>query len=152
MQYITVYTPNSVHLNQITPSTPTTVSLAVFRRNLLPLLIRWHLSSGPYANLRTYQSPRRHLSSHRSQAQHGKKTLPISLCTFLLGQACLNKIRSRWLSSRRRGPRRPRSRRSCRNALMIPMSITASLVVVSYPIAAHQLGSILSCLLIRGKR
>ena len=26
LQYITVYTPNSVHLNQITPSTPTTIS------------------------------------------------------------------------------------------------------------------------------
>ena len=38
MQYITVYTPSSLHLNQITPSTTTTVSLAAFRQNLLPLL------------------------------------------------------------------------------------------------------------------
>jgi hypothetical protein len=66
MQYITVCTPNSVHLNQITPSTVTIVSLAAFRRNLLPLLIRWRLSSGPYANLRTFQSPRRRLSSYHS--------------------------------------------------------------------------------------
>jgi hypothetical protein len=136
MQYTTVYTPNSVHSNQITPSTTTTVSLVAFRRNCLPLLIRWRLSSGPCANLRTSRSPTRRLSSHRSQAQHPKKTLPASLFMLLLGQACLNKIRSRWLSSRRRGPRRSRSRRSCRNALMIPISTTASLVDVSYPNSA----------------
>jgi len=136
MQFITVYTPNSVHSNQITPSTTTTVSLAAFRRKLLPLLIPWCLSSGPCANLRTFRSPTRRLSSHRSQTQHPKKTLPASLCTLLLGQACPNKIRLRWLSSRRRGLKRSRNRRSCRNALMIPISITASLVDVSYPKSA----------------
>jgi hypothetical protein len=57
MQYITVYTPNSVHSNQTTPSTPMTVSLVAFRRNLLPLLIRWRLSSGHCANLRNFRSP-----------------------------------------------------------------------------------------------
>ena len=92
MQYITVYTPNSVHVNQITPSTLTTVSLAAFPRNLLLLLIPWRLSSGPCANLRASRSPTRRLSLHRSQAQHPKKTLPASLCTLLLGQACPNKI------------------------------------------------------------
>ena len=133
MQYITVYTPNSVHLNQITPSTATTVSSAAFRRNRLPLLIPWRLSSGPCANSRASRSPTRRFSSHRSQAQHPKKTLPASLCTVLPDQACPNTIRSCWLSSRRRGPRRSRSRTSCRNALMIPISITASLVHISYP-------------------
>ena len=39
MQYITAYTPNSVHLNQITPCTATTVSLVAFHRKLFPLLI-----------------------------------------------------------------------------------------------------------------
>jgi len=137
MQFITVYTPDSVHSNQITPSTTTTVSLAACRRKLLPLLIRWRLSSGPCANLRTFRSPTRpHLSSHRSQAQHRKKIQPASLCMLLLGQACPNKIRSRWLSSRRRGLKKSRNRRSCRNALMIPISTTASLVVVSYPRSA----------------
>ena len=113
IQYITVYTPNSVHSNQITPSTATTVSSAAFHRNPLPLLIPWRLSSGPCANLRALRSPTRRFSSHRSQAQHPKKTLPASLCTVLLDQACPNTIRSCWLSSRRRGPRRPRSRTSC---------------------------------------
>jgi hypothetical protein len=40
VQYTTVYTLNSVHLNQITPSTTTTVSLAAFHGNLLPLLVQ----------------------------------------------------------------------------------------------------------------
>jgi len=133
MQYITVYTPNSVHSNQFTPCPTTTVSLAAFHRNLLPLPIPWGLSSGPCANLRTSRSPTRRSSSYRSQARHPKKTLPASLCTLLLGQACPNKIRSRWLWSRRRGPRRSRSRRSCQNALMIPISTTASLVDIFYP-------------------
>ena len=131
LQYITVYTPNSVHSNQITPSTPTTVSLAVFLRNLLLLLIRWHLSSGPSANLRAFRSPRRPFFSHRSQAQHPKKTLRASLCTLLLDQGCPKKTRSCWLSSRRRGPRRSRSRRSCRNVLMAPISTMASPLEVS---------------------
>ena len=132
MQYITAYTPNSVHLNQITPFTPTTVSLAAFLRNILPLLIPWRLSSCPCADLRTSRSPTRHFSSHHYRAQHPKKTLPTSLCSLLLGQACPNKIRSHWLSSRRRQTRRSRNRRNCWNALIIPMSITASLVNVSY--------------------
>ena len=59
MQYITVCIPNSVHLNQIMPSTTTTVSMATFRRNILPHLIPWRLSSGPCANLRTFRNPRR---------------------------------------------------------------------------------------------
>ena len=136
MQYTIVYTPNSVHLNQITPSTTTTVSLAAFPRNHLPLLILWRLSSCPYVDLRTFRSLTRHFSSHHSQAQHPKKTLPASLCTLLLAQAYPNKIRSRWSSSRRRGTRRGRNWRSCRNALIIPISITASVVDVSYSYSA----------------
>ena len=54
MQYITVYTPNSVHWNQFTTFTTTTVSLGAFRRNCLPLLIPWHLLSGPCASLRAF--------------------------------------------------------------------------------------------------
>ena len=95
IQCITVYTPNSVQLNQITPSTPTTVSLAAFPRNLLPLLIRWRLSSCPCADLRTFLSPTRPFFSHRSQAQYLKKTLPACLCSLLLVPVCPNKIRSR---------------------------------------------------------
>ena len=133
MQYTIVYTPNSVHLNQITPSTPTTVSLAAFLRNLLLLLIPWHLSNGPYANLRAFRGPTRRLSSYRSQAQHPRKTLPASLCTLLLDPGCPNKIQSCWLSSQRRGPRRSHGRRSCWNALMAPISTTASPLEVSYP-------------------
>ena len=133
MQYITVYIPNSVHLNQITPSTPTTVSSAVFPRNLLPLLVLCNLSSGPSANLRTSRTPTRRFSSHHSQAQHPKKTLSASLCPLFLGQACPKTIRSRWLSSRRRGQRTSHSRSSCRNALVIPIPITASIIDVPYP-------------------
>ena len=135
VQYIIVYIPNSVHSNQFTPFTTTTVSLAVFPRNLLPLLVRWRLSSGPSANLRTFQSPTKRSSLHHFQAQYPKKTPPASLCPLFLGQACPNKIRSRWLWSRRRG-HRCRIRRSYRNVLMIPISITASVVVVSYPFSS----------------
>ena len=152
MQCITVYTPNSVHSKQITPCTTTTVSLVAFHRIILLLLTRWRLSGGPCAKLRASLSPTRPLFSHHSQAQHPKKTLPVSLCTRLLDQACPNKIRSRWLSSRRRGQRRCRNRKSCRNALMILIPITAGLVVVSSKQCTHQLCSILSRLLIRGKK
>ena len=134
------------------PSTTTTVSLVAFHRIIFLLLIRWRLSGGPCAKLRASLSPTRPLFSHHSQAQHPKKTLPVSLCTCLLGQACPNKIRSRWLLSRRRGQRRCRNRRSCRNALMIQIPITAGLVVVSSKQCTHQLCSILSRLLIRGKK
>jgi len=130
MQYITVYTPNSVQSNQIIPSTTTTVLLVTFQQSLLPLLIRWRLSGGPCANLRGSLSPTRRFSSHRSQAQHPKRTLLASLFMLLLGQACLNKIRSRWLSSRRRGPRTLRGRRSSGNALTILISTTVRLVDV----------------------
>ena len=133
MQCITVYTPNSVHSNQIAPSTPTTVSLVAFQQSLLPLLIRWHLSSGPSANMRAYPSPTRHLSLYHSQAQHRKKILPASLFMLLLGQACPNMIRSRWLLSRRREPRTLHSRISSRNALIILISTTARLFNISYP-------------------
>ena len=133
MQCITAYTRNSVHLNQIMLSTTTTVSLAAFRRNPLPLLILWRLSSGHCVNLRAFRSPTRLSSSYHSQAQHPKKALPASLCALLPDQACPNKIRFCWLSSRRRGPRNSRSWRSCRNAPMIPMSTTASRANVSYP-------------------
>ena len=85
MQCITVYTPNSVHSNQITPSTTTTVSLAAFPQNCFPLLIQWRLLSGPCATLRTFWSLIKLLSSRHSQAQHPKKTLPASLCTLLRG-------------------------------------------------------------------
>ena len=115
------------------PSTPTTISLAAFLQNLLLLLILWHLSNGLYANLRAFQSPTRCFSSHCSQAQHPKKTLPASLCMLLLDQGCPNKIQSRWLSSRRRGPRRSHGQRSCWNTLMAPISTTASPLEVSYP-------------------
>ena len=40
------------------------------------LLITWRLFNGPCAHLRTFRNPTRRLSSHRSQAQHPKKTLP----------------------------------------------------------------------------
>ena len=90
----------------------------------------WH-SDWHMWDLRTFRSPTRHFSSHRSQAQHLKKTLPVPLCSLLLVQACPNKIRSHWLSSRRRGLRGSRNQRNCRNTLMIPMSIMASLVDIS---------------------
>ena len=86
--------------------------------------------------MRASLSPARRLSSHRSQAEHPKTILLASLFMLLQGQACLNKIRSRWLSSRRREPRTLQSRRSFRNALIILIiliSNTARLVVVSYP-------------------
>ena len=133
MQCITVYTPSSVHSNQIAPSTPTTVSLVAFQQSLSLLLIRWHLSDGLYANMRAYPSPTRHLSLYRSQAQHRKKILPASLFMLLLGLACPNMIRSRWLLSRRREPRTLHSRISSRNALIILISTTARLFNISYP-------------------
>jgi len=136
MQYITVYTPNSVHLNQITPSTATTVSLVAFHQSLLLLLIPWRLSGGPCANLRASPSPTRHLSSYRSQARHPKMTLTASLSMLLLGQACLNKIRSRWLLSQKREPRTLHRSRSCRNALIILISTTARPFDVSSPNSA----------------
>ena len=137
MQYTTVYIPNSAHSNQITPSTAMTVSLAASHQSCLPLLIRWRLLSGPYANLGAFWSPTRPLFSPRSQAQQPKKTQPASLCMLLLTQACLNMIRSHWLLNRRSGPsRRSCSRRICRNALAIVVSTTASLVDVSYPNSA----------------
>ena len=77
---MSVYTLNSVHSNRITPSTTTTVLLAAFLRNLLPLLVLLRLSSGRCANLRASRSSTRRLSSDRSQVQHPKKTLPPSLC------------------------------------------------------------------------
>ena len=52
---------------------------------------------------------------------------------LLPSRACLNKIRSRWLSSQRREPRTLHSRRSSWNALIILISTTARLFDVSYP-------------------
>ena len=80
LRCITVYTLNSVHSNRITPSTTTTVLLAAFLRNLLPLLIPLRLPNGRCANLRVSRSSTRLLPSDRSQVQHPKKTLPPSLC------------------------------------------------------------------------